>query len=192
MKKISQIVYSMLPQSIWLINQWTYMHISLLWVVSFATFNNITCAIFATFYYIAFYGATQNKPSLLSQIPGFFLICLSFTTGHYTYAYTHTHTHTCLTALFPGLSGWASTRKIKPIWISLKQETVSSSGISWAIRKSAPSSRQITMPAPHHSVFYRPDALPFIIFPFSSCDCIIFYGKAHCQVFIQDGWWPLL
>jgi len=33
---------------------------------------------------------------------------------------------------------------------------VSGSGISWAIRKSAPSSRQITTPAPHHSVFYRP------------------------------------
>jgi len=26
--------------------------------------------------------------------------------------------------------------------------------------KSAPHSRQITTPAPHHSVFYRPDALP--------------------------------
>ena len=34
------------------------------------------------------------------------------------------------------------------------------SGICWAIWKSAPRSRQITMPAPHHSVFYRPDALP--------------------------------
>jgi len=28
------------------------------------------------------------------------------------------------------------------------------------ICKSAPPSRQMTMPAPHHSVFYRPDALP--------------------------------
>ena len=37
---------------------------------------------------------------------------------------------------------------------------MSGSGISWAICKSAPCSRQITMPAPHHSVFYRPDALP--------------------------------
>jgi len=36
---------------------------------------------------------------------------------------------------------------------------VSGNGISWAICKSAPRSRQITMPAPHHSVFYRPDAL---------------------------------
>jgi len=68
------------------------------------------------------------------------------------------HTHTRLTALFPGLPGWASTRKVKPIWILLKQETVSGSGISWAIYKSAPRSRQTTTPAPHHSVFYRPDA----------------------------------
>ena len=44
------------------------------------------------------------------------------------------------------------TRKVKPIWILLKQETVSGSGISWAICKSAPRSRQITTPAPHHSV----------------------------------------
>ena len=28
------------------------------------------------------------------------------------------------------------------------------------ICKPAPRSRQITTPAPHHSVFYRPDALP--------------------------------
>ena len=37
---------------------------------------------------------------------------------------------------------------------------MSGSGISCAICKSAPRSRQITMPAPHHSVFYRPDDLP--------------------------------
>ena len=61
---------------------------------------------------------------------------------------------------FPGLPRWAGTRKVKPIWILLKQETVSGSGISWVICKSAPRSRQITMPAPHHSFFYRPDALP--------------------------------
>jgi len=33
-------------------------------------------------------------------------------------------------------------------------------GISWAVCKSAHRSREITTPAPHHSVFYRPDALP--------------------------------
>ena len=70
------------------------------------------------------------------------------------------HTHTRLTALCPGLPWWAGTRKANPIWILLKQETVSGSGISWAICKSAPRSRQITMPTPHHSVFYQPDALP--------------------------------
>ena len=70
------------------------------------------------------------------------------------------HTHTSLTALCPGLPGWAGTRKVKPVWILLKQETVSGSGISWAICKSAPCSRQITTPAPYHSVFYRVDALP--------------------------------
>ena len=68
--------------------------------------------------------------------------------------------YTCLTAFFPGLPGWGGTRKVKPIWIWLKQETMSGSGISWAICKSSPRSRQITTPAPHHSVFYRPDALP--------------------------------
>ena len=71
----------------------------------------------------------------------------------------HTHTHT-FNGPFPWLPRWAGTRKVKPIWILLKQETVSGSGICWAICKSAPRSRQITMPAPHHSVFYRPDALP--------------------------------
>jgi len=53
-----------------------------------------------------------------------------------------------------------ATRKVKPIWILLKQETVSGNKIRWAICKSAPCSRQITTPASHRSVFYRPDALP--------------------------------
>ena len=39
-----------------------------------------------------------------------------------------THTHTRLMALFPGLPRWAGTRKVKPIWILQKQETVSGSG----------------------------------------------------------------
>jgi len=41
----------------------------------------------------------------------------------------------------------------------LEQETVSGSGISWAICKSAPRPRQITMPAPT-THFCRLDALP--------------------------------
>ena len=62
--------------------------------------------------------------------------------------HTHTHTH-------PFNGPFSSTRKAKPIWILLKQETVSGSVISWAICKSAPRSRQITTPAPHHSVFLQ-------------------------------------
>jgi len=64
----------------------------------------------------------------------------------------HTHNTHPFNGLCPGLPVWASTRKVKPIWILLRQ---------WvAICKSAPRSRHITMPVPHHSVFYRPDALP--------------------------------
>jgi len=61
-------------------------------------------------------------------------------TGHYTH--THPFNGPC-----PGLPRSAGTRKVKPIWILLKQEAVSGSGISWAICKSAPRSRQITTPA---------------------------------------------
>ena len=69
--------------------------------------------------------------------------------------HTHAHTHSHLTALCPGLPGWAGTyQKGKTnMDFFLKQETVSGSGISWARCKSAPCSRQTTTPAPHHSVF---------------------------------------
>ena len=66
-----------------------------------------------------------------------------------------TFLHTRLMVLFLGLPRWAITGKVKPIWILLKQETVSGSGISWAICKPAPRSRQITMPALHYSVFFQ-------------------------------------
>ena len=98
---------------------------------------------------------------------------------NYSHRYTHTHTHTRLTALFPGLPGWAGTRKVKPIcillkqpgwagtrkvkpiWILLKEETVSGSGISWAICKSASRSRQITTLVLHHSKFFT-GRMPFL------------------------------
>ena len=80
---------------------------------------------------------------------------LSWISAQVITAAAHTHTHTRLTALFPGLPRWAGTRKVKPIWILLTQETVSGSGISWVVCKSAPRSRQITMPAPHCSIFLQ-------------------------------------
>ena len=59
----------------------------------------------------------------------------------------HTHTHP-YNGPFPGLPRLAGTRKVKPIWIVQKQETVSGSGISWAICKSALRSRQIATCTP--------------------------------------------
>ena len=63
---------------------------------------------------------------------------------------------------FSGTTRVSQYQKGKTIWILLKQETVSGSGISWVICKSAPCSRQTTTPTPHHANFYRPDALPAI------------------------------
>ena len=69
------------------------------------------------------------------------------------------HTHTLLTALFPGLPRLAGTRKVKPIWTLLKQETVSGTGIIWAICKSTSLQTDYHTSTPPLS-FYRPDALP--------------------------------
>ena len=80
----------------------------------------------------------------------------ALTEAHYN---IHTHTHP-FNGPLSGTTRRAGTRKVKPIWILLKQETVSGSGNRWAICKSAPRSRQITTPVPHHSDFYRPDSLP--------------------------------
>ena len=62
---------------------------------------------------------------------------------------THTHTHP-FNGPFFRTTRVSRYQKGKPIWILLKQETTSGSGISWAVCKSAPCSRQITTPATHH------------------------------------------
>ena len=62
----------------------------------------------------------------------------------------HKHTHTRLTALFPGLPRRASTRKVKPIWILLKQEMLSG---PYASLHLAPDRQPHQLPSPHHSVF---------------------------------------
>ena len=65
-----------------------------------------------------------------------------------------THTHTRLTALFPRLPGWAGTRNLKQIWIYWSKR-------QWvAVASAGPYASLHLAPAPHHSVFYRPDALP--------------------------------
>jgi len=80
---------------------------------------------------------------------------------------THTHTYTHTTVLRPSwiLSGttWVSRhQKGKTNLDLLEQEIVSGSGINWAVCKSAPWPRHITMPASHHSDFtgWMPFLLP--------------------------------
>jgi len=75
--------------------------------------------------------------------------------GYYYYYY-----HSRWTAFFPGQPGWAGTKNVKTSpdlnegrmrWYQLDHmQTVCTS----------PRSRQITTPTPHHSIFYRPGALP--------------------------------
>ena len=94
----------------------------------------------------------NNRRTSTSLVPR---LCLTFSNN----SSTHTHTHP-FNGPFSGNTRVSRYHKGKPIWILLKQETVSGSGICWAICKSAPCSRQITTPAPHHSVFIR--RMPFL------------------------------
>ena len=105
-------------------------------------------------HFILVYTAHQMK----QFIPKSLLFHIQFPWVRSIYHETHTH----LTAIFPGLPGWPSTRKVKPIWILPKQETVNGIGISWAICKPEPSSRQITTPAPHHLFFFT-SRMPFLL-----------------------------
>ena len=74
----------------------------------------------------------------------------------------HTHTHNCFSPswILSGTTKVSRHQKGKTNLDLLEQERVSGSGISWAICKSDPGPRHITMSASLHSVFYRPDALP--------------------------------
>ena len=72
-------------------------------------------------------------------------------------SYTHTHP-------FNGpLSGTTQVSRYQKGKTNLDFTGARDSEWQWhqlGMCKTAPRSRQITMPAPHHSVFYRPDALP--------------------------------
>ena len=63
------------------------------------------------------YFAIRLESRKSADIRIYLSIYLHITSRHIV---THTHTHTRLAALCPGLSGWAGTRKVKPICILLK------------------------------------------------------------------------
>ena len=104
---------------------------------------HVTVMVICCFYHTHMQFLHQKGETLLRRSVLWLLVKLcwlsdisrSLSHGVYTLepAVRHTHTHTRLTAPCPGLPGWAGTRKIKPVWILLEQETVSGSRISWAI-----------------------------------------------------------
>ena len=106
--------------------------------------------------------------------------------------WNNTHTHTRLMALCLGQPRWAGTRKVKSIWILLEQEIVSGSGISWAVCKCAPRSRQITTPAPHYLVFTG--RMPFLP-PNQQCqstegtnNSVMYFRNLY---FVALNWWNM-
>jgi len=71
----------------------------------------------------------------------FSFVCFLFSCCLSSCIFVHyTHTHPFNGPFFWDYPGWAGTRKVEPICILLKQETVSGSAVSWTICKSAPSS----------------------------------------------------
>ena len=97
----------------------------------------------------------------------------------------YTHTHTRLMALLLGLPRRAGTRKVKPIWILLKQERVSGSGISWAICKSAPCSRQ---PHQHPTTLFLQARCPSAALP---TEGKALKGLTENQIMIDNNVWPV-
>jgi len=84
------------------------------------------------------------------------LVLLELTQPH-THTHAHAHTHS-FNGPLSRTTRVSRYQKGKTNLDLLKQETVSGSGISWAICKSAPHSRQITMPALHPTT----EMMPFL------------------------------
>ena len=101
-----------------------------------------------------------------AQIPTSFLVlaCLHFSkTSGGIDIYSHYY-YTCFNGLYSRTTWVSHCHKGKTSldWIEARDDGILGySGISWTIcKQSAPRSRQITTPTPHHSIFYWSDALP--------------------------------
>ena len=97
---------------------------------------------------------------------------------------THTHTHTRLTALFPGLPGWAGTRKEKH-----NLDFTEARDSEWQWHQLGHMQVCTLLQSDNHTstpplCFYRPDALPATQ-PTASKHCraeIIYYLHASCYL----------
>ena len=98
--------------------------------------------------------SAPESSTLTTRLPSHPVLTLAYIIIAHTHIYIHTRP---FNSPLSGTTRVSRYQKGKPIWILLKQETVTGSVISWAICKSAPRSRQITMPAPHHT-----GRLPFL------------------------------
>jgi len=80
-------------------------------------------------------------------------VCVCVTSSMFSFMVQQTHT--LLYGSLDFVQDYPREPVPEPIWILLEQETENGSGISWAIPKSAPRPRQITMPAPDYSVLVQ-------------------------------------
>jgi len=84
------------------------------------------------------------------------------TTGLIRFTHTHTHTHTHLMALFRDYPGEPVPERLNQSgfhWSKRQWEAVASAGLLGHMQVCT-SLQTDNRPASHHSVFYRPDALP--------------------------------
>jgi len=116
--------------------------------VDFKTVQDFTVSSWSIHMITTFHGHRKQMPH--------------FTTFRTFLVHTHTHTHTRsrLTALFPGLSGWASTKKVKPIWFSLKRDSERQWHQLGHMQVCISLHTDNHASTPPLSFFYRPDALP--------------------------------
>ena len=87
-------------------------------------------------------------------------LCILQTLSRWINTHTHTHTHP-FNGPFSGTTQVSQCQKGKTNLDFTEAETVSGSGISWAICNSAPHSGQITMPVPWPPLSFLQAGCPF-------------------------------
>jgi len=123
----------------------------------------ITYTCYPLYLYISYVATSDSQYTVLNYYQRLYNRHHMAFLQHYLLQYTTTTTTTTilrLSVFCPGLPGWASVRKVKPkrIWISWSKRQCQ--WCQMGHMQTCTSPRQITMPAPYHSFFYRLDALP--------------------------------